>query len=72
MKLFGYRNRSIQARKAPQEESGKYTIFELAIVDEEFDSVGSIGLALRSDEVLNPAKEGERQAKKEDKVEENN
>ena len=62
MKLFGYRNRSIQARKAPQEESGKYTIFELAIVDEEFDSVGSIGLALRSDEVKNPAKEQQRKS----------
>ena len=66
MKLFGYRNRSIEARKAPEAESGKYTIFELAIVDDEFDAVGSIGLALRADEVVNPAKEAERQAKKQE------
>ena len=65
MKLFGLKNRSFHARKAPQAESGKYDIYELAIIDDEFDAVGSIGLAIRSDEVVNPAKEAERQAKKE-------
>lgn len=56
MKLFGYKNRTLQLRKAPQEESGKYEIFELAIVDEEFDAVGSVGVCFRSDEVKNPLK----------------
>ena len=51
MKLFGYRNRSIELRKAPQEETGKYEVFELALVDKEFEAVGSVGIAFRSDEV---------------------
>ena len=65
MKLFGLKNRSIHARKAPATESGKYDIYELAVIVDEFDAVGSIGFAIRSDELVNPKKEAERQAKKE-------
>tara|TARA_B100001778_G_scaffold64600_3_gene50591 strand:- start:9865 stop:10071 length:207 start_codon:yes stop_codon:yes gene_type:complete len=61
IKLFGHKNRTLCVRHAPKEESGKYNIVELALIDHEFDAVGSIGVAYRSDEIVNPVKQADRE-----------
>lgn len=52
--LFGLNNRTIALRRAPKQEAGKYDILELAIIDKETQAVGSVGIAIRSDEIPAP------------------
>lgn len=52
--LFGLNNRTIALRRAPKDEAGKYDILELAIIDKETQAVGSVGIAIRSDEIPAP------------------
>ena len=54
--LFGLNNRTIALRRAPKQEAGKYDILELAIIDKETQAVGSVGIAIRSDEIPAPEK----------------
>ncbi len=59
MKLFGLKSTSVHVRKAPEAEAGKYNIYEVALIDDDTNAVGSIGFAIRSDEMSTTEKEAE-------------
>ena len=69
--MFGRKNLDLVLRMAPEEESGRYAIAEIGIVNtvDEDDYVTSAGLAFRRDHMPTDVRRVRDEARKEEKAE---